>query len=115
MNTLVNTITNAPRRSSILLLAASGLLAACTGEQGGATKTTGRPSVAAGESAAAAAGAAGAPDTGGIPGIPGLGGGGAMDQMHAHMAVMEGRPRQHEGDAARAPEDGRQHDLAAER
>lgn len=59
-------------RSSFLLLTAA-LVVACTGEQGGATKTTRAPSVPAGESAAAT--------TGGMQGMAGRGGGGADGTM----------------------------------
>ena len=76
-------------RHSITALTAASLLAACTGEQGGATKTTGEPSVPPD-----AAPAAGAPQGGGRTGAgQGMGdmqgmGGGMMEEMSAHMQVM---------------------------
>ena len=87
-----------------LPLAAAALLSACTGEQGGATKTTGEPSVQAGDAGAATAtggmqgmqgmeGMHGGDSAGGMMGgMSGMGGmmGGMGSEMQAHMQRMAG-------------------------
>jgi len=85
------------RRSPVLALVAGALLAACKGEQGGATPTTGQPSIAAGGSATAQGGSAqgGTQGMGGTPGMSGMQGmngmtGGMMAKMQTHMRVMQG-------------------------
>lgn len=64
-------------------LAVAAVLSACTGEQGGATTTTGRPSVQAGDSAAATT-------TGGMQGMQGMPGMHGGDSAGGTMAGMGG-------------------------
>lgn len=87
----------APALAGVVPLALAALLSACMGEQGGATKTTGEPSVQAGDSAAATT-------TGGMQSMEGMQGmqrgdsaGGMMGgmsgmgpEMQAHMQRMMG-------------------------
>ena len=93
---------NASPRTLLVALVAAVLVSACTGEQGGATKTTGQPSVAAADTAAAQAGAGGTQGMAGMEGhdmkggdmkghdMGGMMGGGSMTAMQAHMRMMQG-------------------------
>ncbi len=70
-----------------MAVAATAILGACTGEQGGATKTTGEPSVQAGDSAAGA-------NSGGMQGMQGMhdgdSAGGTMGGMSGMAGMMGG-------------------------
>jgi hypothetical protein len=92
---------NTAPRTLLVALATAALLSACTGEQGGATKTTGQPSVAAADTAAPA-GAGGMAGMAGMEGhdmkggdmkghdMGGMMGGGMMANMQEHMRMMQG-------------------------
>lgn len=88
------TLKNAALTTAVLLLAA------CAGEKGGATDTTGEPSNPTGSTTGvgtAQAPAGGTDTTGGMQGMAGMQGmsgmsgmgGGNMSEMHAHMTMMD--------------------------